>query len=115
MSIPVRLEDLAEVVEGYGSALLVTIGQPLRIKVHTVDPLLRDGALAIPLRGRGSAMNLAVNAQAVVVWMPLEHHGYTLIVDGSGVPTDDGVMVFPESAMLHRPAHHADGPASTYP
>ncbi|MEP7159872.1 MAG: pyridoxamine 5'-phosphate oxidase [Dermatophilaceae bacterium] len=115
MSIPVQLEDLARVVEGYGSALLVTIGQPLRIKVHTVDPLVRDGALVIAMRGRGSAVNLAANPQATVVWMPLERHGYTLIVDGNGVPTEDGVMVFPESAMLHRPAGHADGPASTYP
>ena len=115
MSIHVKLEDLGRVMTEYGSAVLCTLSPGPRVKVHTVDPVLEDGVLVLRMQGRGSARNLESNDQATIVWQPLARHGYTLIVDGRGVGSPDGVRVVPDQAMLHRPAAHADGPASTYP
>ena len=47
-----------------------------------------------------------------VLFPPLEQRGYTLIVDGTAEVTDDGIAVRPATAVLHRPADHADGPAA---
>ncbi len=115
MSIPVKLEDLGRVLEEYESAVLCTISPGPQVKVHTVDPVLRDGVLVLPMRGRGSARNLEANDLATIVWQPHQRHGYTLIVDGRGRGTPEGVEVIPDQAMLHRPAAYADGPAATYP
>lgn len=49
---------------------------------------------------------------APVVQRMLDPHGHSLLVDGTAVATDEAVVLTPESAVLHRPADHADGPVA---
>jgi hypothetical protein len=41
---------------------------------------------------------------------PRERRGFTLLVDGTAEVTGDVARVRPATAVLHRPAAHADGP-----
>ena len=109
VSIPVEIGDLAQALERYGSGYLLTTTDG-RVKVVTVDPVVADDALRIAAPGRGTSTNLAANPAVTLVFPPAEHHGYTLLVDGTGRVEGDDVVVAPVSAVLHRPAAHADGP-----
>lgn len=109
MSIPVEIGDLVAVLEDYGSGYLLTTTEG-RVKVVTVDPSAEDTGLRLPAPGRGTLRNLAANAAVTLVFPPREQHGYTLLVDGTGAADGDDVVVTPTSAVLHRPAAHADGP-----
>lgn len=109
MSIPVEIEQLAEALADRGPGYLLTSSADGRIKAVTVEPQLTGGVLHCP-PSRGSAANLAANARATLLFPPREERGYTLLVDGTGTAGDDGVEVTPKSAVLHRPADHADGP-----
>lgn len=107
MSIPVRVEDLAEALADFGDGyLLTTAGQS--IKAVTVSVTLRDGLLRTGSTSRGSAANLERNAAATLVFPPREARGLTLLVDGTARATGDGIELTPQSAILHRPASHAD-------
>lgn len=109
MSILIDLDRLATVLEDFGAGYLVTTGSDGRAKVVTVDPVVEDGAIALP-PSKGSARNLADNPTATLVFPPPEPKGYTLLVDGTATGADDGVRFTPESAVLHRPSSHSDGP-----
>ncbi|QZY28553.1 pyridoxamine 5'-phosphate oxidase family protein [Nocardioides coralli] len=109
MSIPVEVARLGEALAGRGSGYLLTCSADGAVKAVTVEPSLVDGVLRCP-PSRGSAANLAVNPRATLLFPPSEHHGHTLLVDGTGAVEDEGIVVAPESAVLHRPADHADGP-----
>lgn len=110
MSIPVDPQDLAEVLNDFASGYLLTTSSP-QVKVVTVDPVVTpDGRIAISGPGRGTLANLAQNPAVTLVFPPLERHGYTLLVDGTGHVEGDDVVVDPAGAVLHRPAAHADGP-----
>lgn len=108
MSVPVRLDALETALIGVGSGYLLTSVDG-RVKVVSVDPTMRDGILRTQ-PSKGSAANLATNPLVTVAFPPLAHHGFTLIVDGTAVATDDGIDVTPTGAIWHRPARHADGP-----
>ena len=54
--------------------------------------------------------NLAGNDAVTLVFPPAQAHGYSLIVDGTGVAVGDDVRIAPATAVLHRPSAHADGP-----
>jgi hypothetical protein len=111
MSIPVEIGRLAEALAGFGSGYLLTASADGRIKAVTVDPVLDEGVLRCG-PSRGSAANLAANPRATLVLWPREEHGYSLLVDGTAVATDEAIELTPESAVLHRPAAHADGPVA---
>lgn len=110
MSVPVRLEALGQALIGVGAGYLLTTVDG-RVKVVSVDPTIRDGVMTTQ-PSKGSERNLATNPLVTVVFPPLAHHGFTLIVDGHAVATDDGIEVTPTSAIWHRPARHGDGPAA---
>jgi hypothetical protein len=109
VSIPVEIDDLTEALERFGSGYLLTTTEG-RVKVVTVDPVSAGTGLRIAAPGRGTARNLAANPAVTLVFPPLERHGHTLLVDGTAEVDGDDVVVLPTSAVLHRPAAHADGP-----
>ena len=45
-----------------------------------------------------------------LVFPPREPRGFTLLVDGTAEVAGDDVRITPATAVLHRPASHADGP-----
>ncbi|HEX6151057.1 pyridoxamine 5'-phosphate oxidase family protein [Nocardioides sp.] len=112
MSIPVEVERLGEVLAEHGTGYLLTTSPEGRVKAVTVEPTLLDGALRCPA-SRGSAGNLAANPAATLLFPPRVERGYTLLVDGTAVADDDGIAFTPVSAVLHRPAAHADGAATS--
>ena len=111
MSIPVEIGRLAEALGDFGSGYLLTVSADGRVKAVTVDPEV-DGGVLRCAPSRGSAANLAGNPQATLVFWPREEHGQSLLVDGTAVATDDSIELTPASAVLHRPASHADGPVA---
>ena len=111
MSIPVDLERLGSALEDFGVGYLLTASEGGAVKAVTVEPRWADGIL-LTAASRGSATNLATNPNATVIFPPLEAKGYTLIVDGQAAATDDGIVVTPSAAVLHRPASHSDGPSA---
>ncbi len=114
MSIVVDLERLAATLADYGTGYLLTASADGSVKAVTVEPTWADGVLHLGA-SRGSAANLATNPKATVIFPPLLSRGYTLIVDGTGDATDEGIDVRAEKAVLHRPASHSDGPGAPEP
>lgn len=109
MSIPVDISRLADALADRGPGYLLTTSPEGRVKAVTVEPVLEDGVLRCPA-SKGSAANLAANPQATLLFPPPEPRGHTLLVDGTATADESGIGFRPESAVLHRPADHADGP-----
>lgn len=109
MSIPVEIGDLKAALEDFGSGYLLTTTHG-RVKVVTVDPEYADGGLRVARPGRGTLVNLAANPTVTVVFPPVEARGHSLLIDGTAEVDGEDVVVRPASAVLHRPASHADGP-----
>ncbi|MGH3347900.1 MAG: pyridoxamine 5'-phosphate oxidase family protein [Nocardioides sp.] len=112
MSIPVDIERLGEVMADHGPGYLLTASGDGRVKAVTVEPTLVDGVLRCPA-SRGTAANLAANPAATLLFPPRAERGHTLLVDGTASADDEGIAFVPRSAVLHRPASHADGPADS--
>lgn len=113
MSIPIDLDRLATALHDFGAGYLVTSGDDGRAKVVTVDPVVEDATILLP-PSKGSARNLAANPTATLVFPPTEPKGYTLLVDGTAsvdpAATEGAIRFTAETAVLHRPAAHGDGP-----
>jgi hypothetical protein len=107
VSIPVEISALGDALAGRGPGYLLTAGADGQVKAVTVEPVLRDGVLHCPA-SRGSARNLAANPTATLLFPPPVERGYTLLVDGTAVAADDDIAFTPATAVLHRPADHAD-------
>ncbi|MGA4670070.1 pyridoxamine 5'-phosphate oxidase [Propionibacteriaceae bacterium Y1923] len=115
MTIDIPLDRLAEVVDRFDSAVLVTLPEGAHARLATVDPVVR-GSTVVVTHARGSALaNVAVNPRVTIMWPATEHHGFTLIVDGLGTAVGPDLEVEPDHAVLHRPRAHADGPAAPVP
>ena len=108
MSIKVEPAALATTVAQFDSAHLLST-RDSRVKVVTVDASVADGKLRVSW-SKGTAANVDANPTVTVLFAPTEHHGYSLIVDGTAEDVGDGFVITPTSAILHRPASHADGP-----
>lgn len=119
----VDVKRLAEALNDYPFAYLITVGDDYRAHTVTVEPRLRDlpegpdgpGAiLDVGLIGGRTRNNLAQRRDVTLLWPPTEPGGYSLIVDGSAEvtdPADDAVRlgVVPTRALLHR---EADSPSA---
>jgi hypothetical protein len=110
MSIPVDVADLAKALEDFGAGYLLTVGGERRVKVVTVEPTVTDGVVLVEGPGKGTVANLAGNRAVTLVFPPREPRGFTLLVDGTAEVDGEDVRVAPATAVLHRPASHADGP-----
>lgn len=111
MSIPVDVERLAAVLAEFGAGYLLTTSADGNVKAVTVEPQFAGATLRIA-PSAGSAANLAGNPAATLLFPPPQPRGFTLLVDGTASATPDGIVLTPRTAVLHRPARHADGPPS---
>lgn len=107
MSIPVDLADLARALEDVGDGYLLTTGSR-GVKAITVTASVVDGVVRVPGPSRGTSANLEADPSATLLFPPREPRGHTLLVDGTAEPVEDGFVLTPTSAVLHRPADHAD-------
>ncbi len=112
MSIPVDVADLNTALADFGAGYLLSVAPQGRVKAVTVEPRVQDGVLRVAGPGRGSLTNVAAQPLVTVLFPPLAQRGYTLLVDGAAVVDGDDVLITPSTAVLHRPAAHADGPAA---
>ncbi len=104
MSVKVDLDQLADALADFTFAYLITVGDDYRAHTVAVQPVLVDGVLDVGAIGKSTRSNAGAHPDVTVVWPPREAGGYTLIVDGQGQPTNDGLKVMPTRAVLHRPA-----------
>lgn len=109
MSVPVDIAELAEHLQHYGFAYLLTVGDDQRPHAVAVRPTLDGRAFQVDGFGRQSRANLEARPDISLVWPPFEHGGYSLIVDGRAIPAGDGAAVEPVRAILHRPAEDGTG------
>ena len=111
MSIKVETGSIAETMEGFAFAYLLTLGTAPRPHVVAVGVTSVDGALRVSEVGRSSRRNIGGNDAVTLLWPPRDAGGYSLIVDGTASVQGDEVVVVPERAVLHRPAPDAPEPA----
>jgi hypothetical protein len=105
MSVKVDLDQLAEALADFMFAYLITVGDDYRAHTVAVDPVFADGVLEVGAVGGTTRKNLALHGDVTLVWPPSQPGGYSLIVDGRGQATDDGLTVVPSRAVLHRKAN----------
>lgn len=110
MSIPVEIGDLGKALADFGAGYLLTTSGDGRVKAVTVEPVLAEGDLVVVAAGQGSSANIAANPAVTLLFPPLAPRGYTLLIDGTAAMTGDDARISPATAVLHRPASHADGP-----
>lgn len=104
MSIPVAIPDLADALEGYGWAYLLTVSDDQRPHTVAVSPTW-SGEVLVMGAGRRSTANASARPDITLCYPPLEADGYSLIVDGTASVDGDGAVAFaPSTAVLHRPA-----------
>jgi hypothetical protein len=102
MSIPVPLAELAETMQRYPSGYLLTVSEDERVHAVSASATVDGDRLRVPRLGRRSLANAAERPAVTLLWPPTEPGGYSLIVDGEAVAADDGVLVSPSRAVLHR-------------
>lgn len=100
----VELGELADRIDEYGFAYLVTVGEDSRAHLLAVLPELVDGGLVIGGVGRHSIANVDAKPAVTLVWPPPDAGGFSLIVDGEAKSGDGAITVTPTKAILHRPA-----------
>lgn len=112
MSIPVDLDHLASAITDFGDGYLLTTSAAGRVKAITVSVTVEAGVVRVPGPSGGTSANLADTPAATLLFPPREPQGHTLLVDGTARETAEGFELTPESAVLHRPAAHADEPGA---
>ncbi|MGE3928442.1 MAG: pyridoxamine 5'-phosphate oxidase family protein [Lautropia sp.] len=110
MSIPVELQDLADVMARYRFAYLMTTRAEGAPHAVAVAVLLQDGALVVNGIGRRTRENLLARPAVGLVWPPQSEADYSLIVDGQAAVAGESLRITPTRAVLHRPAPRP-GPA----
>jgi len=111
MSVKVDLDQLAGALADFAFAYLITVGDDYRAHTVAVAPVLSDGVIGVGSIGNTTRKNVGQHDGVTLVWPPSQPGGYTLIVDGLGMLTDDALTVKPTRAVLHRPAP-PDAPAT---
>jgi hypothetical protein len=107
----VDFERLADALDGYRFAYLVTVDDDYRVHTVTVEPELRERVMDVGLIGGRTRRNVESHSGVTLLWPPQEPDGYSLIVDGRAQvadPTDSddtaALRVVPTRALLHRNA-----------
>ena len=114
MSIPVDLSRLAEVLERYRFAYLLTASERGAPHAVAVTAVLQGGELVIGEAGRRTRDNTVQRPEVALVWPPQSESDYSLIVDGRAVVAGGGLRIAPARAVLHRPTapHEAARPGA---
>jgi hypothetical protein len=108
----VDFERLADALNSYRFAYLVTVDDDYRVHTVTVEPELREQVMDVGLIGGRTRKNIESRSAVTLLWPPSEPGGYSLIVDGRGeiaevADSDDdtaALRVVPTRALLHRNA-----------
>jgi hypothetical protein len=105
----VDFKRLADALEGYRFAYLVTVDDEYRVHTVTVEPKLHEGVMDVGLIGGRTRKNVESRSNVTLLWPPSEPAGYSLIVDGRAEATDSdddtaALRVVPTRALLHRNA-----------
>jgi hypothetical protein len=108
MSIPVELQNLAEVMTRYRFAYLLTSSAHGAPHAVAVVPMLEGSVLVIDGIGRRTRSNLIQQPAVGLIWPPREESDYSLIVDGQAAPDGEMLRITPSRAVLHRPARRPD-------
>ncbi|WP_134323424.1 pyridoxamine 5'-phosphate oxidase [Cumulibacter soli] len=109
MSIPVKVEDLAKALDDFDTAYLLSVGAA-GVKVVCVEVTVDEDGVHIPTQSKGTAGNIAQNPAVTLLCPPREPRGFTLLADGTARVDGEGFLMTPRTAVLHRPASHADAP-----
>ena len=106
MSVKVDLNQLADALTDYTFAYLVTVDDGYKAHTVAVDPVFADGMIDVGPVGGSTRRNVTAHSDVTLVWPPAQRGGYTLIVDGTGQPPEDGtaLRIVPGRAVLHRKA-----------
>jgi hypothetical protein len=104
MSVKVDLDQLADALADFTFAYLITVGDDYRAHTVAVQPELANGILDVGTIGKSTRTNVTQHDGVTLVWPPRGPGGYSLIVDGVGQASEDGLKVVPSRAVLHRPA-----------
>jgi len=106
MSVKVDLDRLADALDDYTFAYLVTVDDDYHAHMVAVEPVLLNGVIDVGPVGGSTRRNLALHSDITLVWPPAQRGGYSLIVDGKGQPTEAGsaLQIAPTRAVLHRRA-----------
>lgn len=110
MTILVSVPELPGVLTRFEFATLITHHRPY-VKILAVNPWMAGEDVVIDGVRESTRVNVAFDPHITIVWQQHAYHGWTLIVDGIGRMENDQLRITVESAMLHRPRAHADGPA----
>ena len=117
MSIPVELSDLQAKTGEYTWAYLLTVRPDATPHLVSLSTLWHDDALLMSV-SEGTGRNAAGGTTVTLCFPPLDHDGYSLIVDGTATvldgpppagvePVPDGKSLLrftPSGAVLHRSA-----------
>ena len=105
MSKQVDVGKLADQVENYGYAYVMTVGDSGRVHAVAVHPKVSDGAVVVTEAGGRTLRNAAARPAISLVWPPASDGGYSLIVDGDARQEDGILRIAPTRAVLHRAAN----------
>jgi hypothetical protein len=112
MSIPVPLDELAQTMQPYPLSYLLTVSEGERVHAVAATAVVETDRLRVGPLGRRTLTNAGERPAVTVLWPPVEPDGYSLIVDGEAELSDDGVLVSPTRAVLHRAAAGGAVPAA---
>ena len=115
MSIEVAADKLAEAVDGYLVAYLLTLGDRPRPHVAAVSATVAERIVRVRGAGRTASSDIGGHDAVTLLWPAPEPGGYSLIVDGTATIVGDQLEVVPLRAVLHRPApavEPTDGPCA---
>jgi len=105
MGTQVDLDRLATALADYAYAYLMTTGDNGRPHAVAVRTELVGRRLHVGGFGWRSRANACAQPIVALVYPPTVVGGYSLIVDGRAAVDDDGLIVDPTVAVLHRPPH----------
>ena len=105
MGTQVDLDRLASALEDYSYAYLLTTGDNGRPHAVAVRTGLIGKQVHVSGFGWRSRANARQQPSVALVYPPAVGGGYSLIVDGSATVGDEGLVVTPTVAVLHRPPH----------
>ena len=107
MSIEVPIPELAETVQRYDFAYVVTVSDSGRPHLVAVRPSVSGDELTVSV-GRTSLANATARPEVTLVFPPVETGGFSLVVDAtvaSGTGSTSASMRLTATwAVLHRPA-----------